>query len=161
MDKQKVLGPEERSVLLALIEGIPLVERPYMEIGQKLGLSEDRVIEIVKILIERGIIRRLGATLRHNLTGYEGNAMVAWKVPEDRLDEVGSHLAEQPFVSHCYVRETYPDWPYNLYTMCHAKTKEELNQLITEIAEKLQIEDYQVLYTIKEIRRKHAQYKIE
>lgn len=155
------LSEEEKRVLLSLIEGIPLVSRPYMEIGKSLGLPEERVIEIIKSLLERKIIRRLGATIRHNLAGYEGNAMVAWLVPEDRLDEVGTYMAGQPFVSHCYVRKTHPDWPYNLYTMCHAKTKEELSSLVSETAKKLELKDYQILFTVKEIRRKHAQYRIE
>jgi len=154
------LSEIEKKVLEALIEGIPLVERPYEEIGKRLGLSEEEVISAIKGLLEKGIIRRLGATLRHNLAGYEGNAMVAWKVEEDRVEEVGRWFAEMPFVSHCYVRKTYDDFPYNLYTMCHAKTKEELERLIREAAQRLNLSEYQVLFTMREIRRKHAQYEL-
>ncbi len=154
------LTEEEKKVLQALIEGIPLHPRPYSKIGEKLGLSEEEVIRIIQSLCERGIIRRLGATLRHNLAGYEGNAMVAWIVPEERVEEVGKRLAEKPFVSHCYVRKTYPDWRYNLYTMCHSKSKEELEVLIKATAEELGLTQYEILYTKQEIRRKHASYSL-
>lgn len=151
----------EKRVLKALIEGIPIVEYPYEEIAKKLGVTQEGVIDVIKALLEKKVIRRLGATLRHNLAGYEGNALVAWIVPEERINEVGKYFSEKPFVSHCYVRKTYPDWPYNFYTMCHAKTKEELKALIEEIAKELNLRDYEILFTVKEIRRKHAQYKIE
>ncbi|MCI4453374.1 MAG: Lrp/AsnC family transcriptional regulator [Thermodesulfobacterium sp.] len=154
------LTDQEKKVLQALIEGIPLVSRPYAEIGQRLGLAEEEVIRIIQGLLERRVIRRLGATLRHNLAGYEGNAMVAWKVPEERVEEVGKGLAEKPFVSHCYVRECSPDWPYNLYTMCHAKSMEELKRLIEETAKELGLTEYQILATKQEIRRKHARYHL-
>lgn len=155
------LSETEKKVLLALIEGLSLVSRPYEEIAQKIGLTEEEVLASITTLKEKKIIRRLGATLRHNLVGYEGNAMVAWRVPEERLDEVGPYLASQPFVTHCYVRKSYPDWPYNLYTMCHAKTREELIELLQRVAQELHLKDYQILFTSKEIRRKHAQYNIE
>lgn len=157
----KNLSQLEKEVLKVLIEGIPLVERPYEAIAEKLGISQEEVISAIKGLLDKKIIRRLGATLRHNLAGYEGNAMVAWKVPEERMDEVGKWFSEKAFVSHCYVRETHPEWPYNFYTMCHAKTKEELKAFIEEAARELNLNEYEILYTVKEIRRKHAQYKIE
>ncbi len=156
------LHKKEKEVLEELINhGLPLVERPYLTIGQKLNLSEEEVIETIKSLLEKKIIRRFGATIRHNLVGYEGNAMVAFQVEEERVDEVGKKLAEKPFVSHCYLRKTYPDWPYNLYAMCHSKTREELLNLIKEVSQELNLPKYEILFTQKEIVRKYAQYKIE
>ncbi|MFN3505472.1 MAG: Lrp/AsnC family transcriptional regulator [Caldimicrobium sp.] len=159
--KKPLLTETEKKVLKALIEGIPLVEKPYAEIAKELKLTEEEVISTIKGLLDKKIIRRLGATLRHNLVGYEGNAMVAWLVPEDRVEEVGNYFASKPYVTHCYVRATYPDWHYNLYTMCHAKSKEELIKIITEAGKELNLQNYQILFTVKEIVRKHAQYKIE
>lgn len=159
--KETFLTTTEKKVLLALIEGIPITSRPFLEIANRCGLSEEEVIDITKKLQDKGIIRRLGATLRHNLAGYEGNAMVVWQVPESRIIEVGKTLAQKHFISHCYVRKSYPEWPYNLYTMCHAKTKEELLNLIEKCAEEVNLFHYQILFTKREIRRKYAQYKIE
>ncbi|MCS7149592.1 MAG: Lrp/AsnC family transcriptional regulator [Caldimicrobium sp.] len=155
------LSENEKKILLALIEGFPLVSRPFAEIARNLNLDEEEVIKVVQNLLNKGVIRRLGATIRHNLAGYKGNAMVAWIVPEERLEEVGRILAQRPFVSHCYVRKTYPHWPYNLYTMCHAKTKEELVEIIKSCSQELNLPQYEMLFTVREIRRKHAQYKME
>ncbi len=152
------LTEKEKKVLKILINGLPICERPYYKIAQDLGLSEEKVLDIIKSLIEKKIIRRLGITLRHNLAGIEGNAMVAWKVPEEKVEEIGNTLASLSFVSHCYLRKTYEDWPYNLYTMLHAKNKEALLKLIQDISQKFQLFEYEILFTKKEIVRKHAQY---
>ena len=153
------LEEKEKKVLLALIEGIPLTKTPFTEIGKKLGLEEKEVVEIIKKLKEKKVIRRLGATLRHNKAGYTANAMVAWYVPEEKVEEIGSELAKNPLITHCYLRKTYSDWKYNLYTMIHARSEDELNKIIKEISERFELYEYQVLPTVKEVVRKHAVYK--
>ncbi|RKX57950.1 MAG: Lrp/AsnC family transcriptional regulator [Thermodesulfobacteriota bacterium] len=155
----KKLSEKEKKVLQALIEGIPFSKRPFYEIAKKLGLEEEEVLKITKNLLERKIIRRLGITLRHNLAGIKGNAMVAWKVPKEKIEEIGNYLATLSYISHCYIRKTYKDWDYNLYTMVHGKNKKEVKAKIKEISEKFKLSDYQVLFTEKEIIRKHANYK--
>lgn len=152
---------KEKKVLQALIKGLPLVEKPFAEMAKELNLKEEEVLSCIQALLDKKIIRRLGATIRHNLAGYAGNALVAWCVPEERIDEVGQILSQKPFISHCYVRNTYPDWPYNFYTMCHAKSREELLELIKALSEDLNLESYEILFTLREICRKHAQYRME
>jgi len=155
---QEKLNQIEKEILKFLIDGIPLIKRPFKELAEKLNLTEEEVLEIIKQLKEKGIIRRLGATIRHNRVGYKGNAMVAWEVPEEKIDEIGNYLATQEYISHCYIRKTYPDWPYNLYIMIHAKTREEISKIVNEIAKKFNISNYQILFTEKEIVRKHSKY---
>ena len=84
--------------------------------------------------------------------------MVAWKVPEERVEEVGRALAAKPFVTHCYLRRTYPDWPYNLYTMIHAETEEACRKLVEETARELSLSEYEILFTEKEIVRRTRRY---
>lgn len=155
------LSEIEKKVLKALINGLPLVEKPYETIAKQLNLREEEVISTIKNLKEKKVIRRLGATLRHNLVGYQGNALVAWLVPEERIEEVGKYFAKKNYVSHCYVRKTYTDWPYNFYTMCHAKNKEDLIKLIEIAQRELKLTKYEILFTVKELTRKHAQYNME
>ena len=154
------LSEKEKKVLKALIEGIPLTPQPFKEIAEKISLSEEEVIEITKKLLEKKIIRRLGATIRHNLIGYSSNALVAWKIPEEEIDKIGKFLAKKPFISHCYVRKPLVDWPYNLYTMFHAKDEESLLKLIHEVAQEINCKNYEILITEKEIERKHAEYQL-
>ncbi len=156
----KKLGKKERKVLQCLIEGIPISKYPFREIAEKIGLREEEVLKITKDLLEKKIIRRIGITLRHNLAGIEGNAMVAWRLPEEKEEELGRYLAKLDYVSHCYIRKTYEDWNYNLYTMIHGKDRKEVERKIKEISDKFGLKEYQILFTKKEIVRKHAGYEL-
>ena len=94
------------------------------------GLDLDRV----RTLCANGTIRRLGAIVNHRQIGFVANALTAWRVPADRLDEVGCAFAASPSVSHCYARETRPDWPYSIYAMVHAQSDEALAEILQQLA---------------------------
>ena len=86
--------------IIASIQGeIAITKRPYLEIAEKLGIDEELLLERMKDLCDRGVIRRFGATIRHQQSGFEANAMVAWKVDEDRIDAVGEKMASFNAVS--------------------------------------------------------------
>ena len=61
-------------------EDIPVTERPYLAIARKLDIAEEALLETLRGLSARGVVRRFGATLRHQRTGYTANAMAAWRV---------------------------------------------------------------------------------
>ena len=120
------LEPGDRVILDRLTTGLDLVPRPYAALGEHLDLTEAEVIERIHALEAAGIITRLGLILRHRALGWTANAMVVWQVAEDRVDETGARLAAQPGVTLCYRRR--PDathWPYNLYCMIHARSRDE------------------------------------
>ncbi len=148
----------EKKLIAALSAGLPLVERPYQLLAERLGVSEEEVRKTISRLIEKKIIRRFGGTIRHDLAGVRGNVMVAWLVPPDRIEEVGELCAQKPFITHCYVRKTAPDWPYNFYTMLHAPDEKECRKLVEELARELGLTDYELLFTEKEIMRRMRRY---
>ncbi len=152
------VSEEEKKVLKFLVEGLPFCERPYFEIAQKSGLSETKVIQIIKDLKEKGIILRFGITVRHNLLNYQANALVAWKVEPEKIKEVGEFFAALPWVSHCYERRPCKDFPYNFFTMCHAKDSETLKVQLEEVSKKLKIKEFVIMETLEEVVRKHPDY---
>ena len=158
MGKDLRLTELEKRLVDLLSEGLPLVERPYLALAERLGVSEEEVLSAIRGLLEKKVIRRLGAIIRHNLSGYEGNVMVAWRVPVERVEEVGQTLAAKPFITHCYLRRTYPDWPYNLYTMVHAESEEACRRLVEKLSRELDLPDYEMLFTEKEIVRRTRKY---
>ena len=132
---------------------------PYADIAEKAGTDEQTVIELLVRLKEEKIIRRFGATLRHQKAGYGANAMVAWRVDESRGPEnIGWHMAQRPEISHCYLRRTYADWPYNLYTMIHGKGPEDCKNVVKELIVETGIEDYCILRSIKELKKTSMKY---
>lgn len=117
----------DRRLLAAIQSGLPLVPRPYAELGARLGLSEAEVIARLQQLQTRRVIRRFGVVVRHHEVGYGANAMVVWDVPDEQVRELGRCLAEFDFITLCYRRPRHlPQWRYNLYCMIHGKTREDV-----------------------------------
>ena len=145
--------------IIAFIQGdIPICERPYLEIAHKIGVDEETVLAVLKDLNDRGMIRRFGATLRHQNTGFTANAMVAWQVPEERVETVGRKMAENPAVSHCYRRDPSETWPYNLYTMVHAGDPGACRAIAKTISEQTGVAVYTILFSKKELKKTSMQY---
>ena len=107
-------------------QGLPLTKRPFKGLAEELNLDEKVVIQIVKEMQEKGIIRRISAVPNHYALGYRFNLMTVWNVPDSEIENLGELAAGLDFVSHCYQRpRQLPDWPYNLFIMIHSKSEAE------------------------------------
>lgn len=149
----------EKAALRLLQADIPDTERPYLEIAERTGLTEAEVLDLLGQLKGEGVVRRFGATLRHQQAGYGANAMVAWFVEQDRdLDEVGAIMAQRPEITHCYQRVNCYAWPYNLYTMVHARSREECLDVVQQLARIAQVPQYDILFSRKELKKTSMAY---
>lgn len=148
----------DQRVITELQSGIPICPRPYESMAHKLGMTEEEFIQQLRFLICAGVMRKFGAFLDHRKAGYYANAMVVWKVPNDRILEAGRIMASYPEVTHCYQRPVLPEWRYNLFTMIHGKTKEACDSVIGQIAATAPIEEYQILYSIFELKKTPVVY---
>lgn len=153
-----MLNELEKAVVRELQGDLPLVHRPYKIIAERLGIKEEELIQMIKQMKEKGLIRRFGGALRHREIGFVANAMVVWLVPKERVEEVGKIMASFPEVTHCYERPTHAQWPYNLFTMIHGKSSQDCERVIQKIAEKTQIQQYKILYSIRELKKSSMQY---
>ena len=130
------IEPGDREILQALTAGMPLVARPFRDIGARLGQSESAVLTRITKLLEAGIISRLGVIVRHRALGWSLNAMVVWDIPSDRIDTVGPVLAGWPGVTLCYERRPEPViWPYRLYCMIHAQSRGAAMEILASASE--------------------------
>jgi len=144
-------------------DGLPLVERPYREIGDRLGWSEQAVIDTLQDMIDAGIIKRLGVVVRHHELGYRANAMVVWNVPDDQVDALGQQLGRQDCVTLCYQRpRRLPDWPYNLFCMVHGRDRDDVLACIGRMAEGLGLEavPHTVLFSGRRFKQRGARYRL-
>ena len=148
----------EKKIIASIQEDMAVTTRPYHEISQKIGISEETLLETLKYLCARGVIRRFGATLRHQQTGYSANAMVAWQVSEDRVDEVGKKMAAFQQVSHCYRRNPTDSWPYNLYTMIHANDESACREIARKMADAAAVDTYTLLFSREELKKTSMVY---
>jgi len=145
--------------IIQLIQGdLPVDLRPFAVLARKLGMEEGKFIERVKSLKQRGIIRRFGATLRHQEAGFSANAMVAWMVPEKKMEEVGEAMAAFREVTHCYQRQSHKGWKYNLYTMIHGESEEQCYRIAEKMSAETGMTNYVLLFSEKEFKKTSMKY---
>lgn len=135
-----------------LQEPLPLIKEPFKPIAEKLGVREEEIFSWLMEVKKQGGLRRFGALVKHDRLGYKTNVMVAWKIPHQKIEPFVKEVIKKAFITHCYERKTYPFWDYNLYTMCHFKNEEEI-KLIEELAQKINITEYLMLTTLKELKK--------
>lgn len=125
----------ERQIIQLTQAGLPLVAQPYQYIAEKLGLTEAEIMQCMVRMQEKDIIRRIGVVPNHYALGYKANGMTVWDVPDEHIEVLGKKIGALDFVSHCYKRPRYlPEWPYNLFAMVHAKTRDEAMTQVEQIA---------------------------
>ena len=152
------LDDHEIALLRELQEDIALEPAPFASMAARLGITEEQVLEGAVRFVAEGRCRRFAAVLHHRQAGFVANAMSVWKVPEERIDEVGGMMAGFAAVSHCYQRPTYLDWPYNLFGMLHGRSKEECEASADAIARDTGISEHAMLYSTKEYRKVRVRY---
>ena len=127
---------QQRKILKHLSSGLPICEEPYKELANKSGVSEKELLDFIHELVDSNVISRFGIVISQESVGYVENAIVVWDIPDEEVDQVGALLGLQEKISLCYRRKRQlPDWPYNLFTLIHGKTKNdvltELNNIVT------------------------------
>jgi DNA-binding Lrp family transcriptional regulator len=126
--------PRDKAILAAIEDGLPLIERPYRAVADRLDLGQSDVIDRLEHMMASGIVTRFGCVVRHEKLGYRSNAMAVWDVPDDRLEDVVESFARHPKVTLCYRRPRRPPaWPYNIFCMVHARSRWDAYSVIDEI----------------------------
>lgn len=148
----------EKTIITMLQADIPVVKRPFRKMAEKIGITEEKFLTVVKNLDDQGMIRRFGATLKHQKSGFKANAMVAWKVDEDRVEKTGNIMATFQEITHCYRRNPAPGWKYNMYTMVHASSEDECHALVKRISKAVGENEYELLFSRKELKKTSMKY---
>ena len=152
------LSDEDVATIRVVQQDLPCVERPFAELGARIGLSEDDVIERLVSFRDRKLMRRFAAVMNHRSAGFKANAMGVWAVPEERLAQVGPQMAGFAAVSHCYRRPTYEDWPYNVFTMVHGRSARDVEASIEAIRVETGVDQHCLLWSVKEYKKVRLRY---
>ena len=134
------------------------VPEPFAAPAAELSMPVPRLLEHLEDMRERKALRRVAAILFHRRAGFSANGMGVWKVPEERILELGPRMAAYRGISHCYQRPTYPDWPYSVFTMAHGRSKEECDAILDTIAAETGIEERRTLYSSTEFKKVRLLY---
>ncbi len=148
----------EKEILRIVQDTLPDSPTPFAEIARQLSLEEEQVVNFLAGLKQKGYIRRFGATLRHQEAGYGCNVMVAWYVEEEHIEDVAQTMVNRQDITHCYQRENCLEWPYNLYTMIHGKTRQECLDIVKELQDMTGLTQYELLFSHEELKKTSMQY---
>ncbi len=151
----------DKAVIRALQGDMPVISEPYAPAAAELGIPQERLLDHLNGMVERRLLRRVAAILFHRRAGFSANGMGVWKVPEDRIMELGPQMAAFRGISHCYQRPTYADWPYSVFTMAHGRSKEECDAILDSIAESTGVHERATLYSSTEFKKIRLLYFTE
>jgi DNA-binding Lrp family transcriptional regulator len=152
------LTPSEIESVRLLQREIPLQPRPFDMLTRGTNVAPEELLAAARALQKRGQIRRFSVAVNARKSGFAATAMGVWVVPDDRCDEIGAKLSQHKAVSHCYRRPTYPDWPYNLYTTVHARSVDECESIINDLAVDNGLDQKQTLFPTKEYKKARLQF---
>ena len=141
------------AVIRATQGDMPVVPEPYAPAADTLGIPQAKLLAHLDAMQERRLLRRVAAILFHRRAGFSANGMGVWKVPDERIMEIGPRMAAFRGISHCYQRPTYQDWPYSIFTMAHGRSKEECDAILDSIARQTGIDERSTLYSSTEFKK--------
>jgi DNA-binding Lrp family transcriptional regulator len=153
-----MLDATDKKIIAALQSDFPIVKEPFAFIASSLGLSHQELLERLIKYQQEGKLRRLGTVLRHREIGYVANALCAWMVAEERLEDVAAIMTSSQAVTHCYVRKAYPEWPYNFYIMLHGRTRDECCQLASRLANRAGLGEGNMMFSTREWKKAGMKY---
>jgi len=155
------LSDVERSVVNQVQQQLPLIRRPFDDMARSAGVNVNEFVSVCRSLQQRGIMRRFGASIEHQNAGFVANAMVCWEVPSSVVDEVGYKMAGFKEVTHCYERQTGPQWPYyNVFTMIHGNTSQQNEDTVARMVIDTGIKKYEILSTVREFKKERVKYRV-
>jgi DNA-binding Lrp family transcriptional regulator len=146
------------AVIRATQGDMPLISEPYAAAAAKLSISSQELLEHMRGMRERGLLRRVAAILYHRRAGFSANGMGVWKVPQERIMELGPRMAAFRGISHCYQRPVYEDWPYSIFTMAHGRSQQECDAILDSISAQTSIEERSTLYSSTEFKKVRLLY---
>lgn len=152
------LDSTDRKILVALQGDLDDSPEPYAGIASGVNISETEVIRRIKRMQEDGIIRRIGAMIRHIEAGIGFNGMIVWNVEPARIEEAGRLMAGFPEVTHCYERPPFGEKGGTLFTMVHASSESGCLDIVRLMSEKTGVKEYEILFSERELKKVSMTY---
>lgn len=151
--KKPGLSKVDREVLRELTGDLPTTSKPYLQLANKIGISDEEFLARARKLLKEGYLRKVGAIVSPAMAGFRANGMTVFKAPSKSVTRLGKKLAAYPEVTHCYDRVAPPEFPYNLYAMIHGRKRKEVVTRVRKIARELKLDDYQILFSSREFKK--------
>lgn len=143
----------ERQVIRLLQASLVVTEDPFSQLAGEVGYDPADLLALLKRWEQAGVIRRIGLVLRHRELGFAANSMCVWTVPVARIEAAGKSMARSSHVTHCYERPSCTAFPYNLYAMIYAKTREEAIDIFERLGSEAGLPEGRMLWSVREFKK--------
>lgn len=150
----KMLSQKNKLLLRELQSNFPLTCRPYQKIAERLGLTEEQVLEKARAFQNKGIIRYIGIVFNPRKLGIV-SSLVALSVPGKNLSQAANIINSYPQVTHNYLRRD----KFNLWFTLSAPSKSRLLKLVREIKRKTGVKNALNLATLR-VFKIDARFKV-
>jgi siroheme decarboxylase len=148
----------EEIALVRILQGdLPMQPRPFEVLARIHSIDPELVMEALQRFVASRRLRKLSASVQLRRPGFGASALGVWKVPEERIDEIGPWLVRQKGINQCFVRPTYEDWPFNLFTPIHGRSVDECEGFLGDLAEEASVEEVRALFPVREFKRGRLQ----
>ncbi len=131
--------------LLKKLEKLDVVERPF----SGMGYSEEEIVDLIEELIKLGIVRDFSGVLKERHIGFMENGMHVVKT--DNPEKLAKNLAKREEITHLVERIVPENWPYPIYFMVHAVSRDLIENVKEEIEKMKYVEEIKVLYSLKDL----------
>ncbi len=129
------MDARDKELINALHGGVPIEERPYAAIAERLAMTEEEVIERLQRLLDDRTLTRFGPLYDAARLGG-AFTLAAMAVPEDRFDEVAEIVNSFPEVAHNYAREH----ALNMWFVVGAERPARIVEVLSQIKDRTGLE---------------------
>ena len=116
------MNKKEKELINLIQKEFPLCSRPFKALAERVGLTEEEVLNFLKKLKEEGVLRHLGASINSKKLGYR-TCLCAASLPKEKL-YLAEEIARLPEVTHAYLRKHSLNFWFTLITPSEEREKE-------------------------------------
>ena len=143
------MNETDKKILNEIQSDFPIASRPFLELGKRLDLSESEVIESVRRLKEKGVIRRIGGNFHSSRLNF-ASTLCAAKVPEEKIEHFVKVVNSYPGVTHNYLR----NHDYNIWFTFIARDMDYIEDALEKISEETGATEIRNLPAVKTFKIK-------
>lgn len=141
------------SAIIKKLQDAPFSDNIFTELADQISISLSLLLERLRDLKERGIIRRWGVYLNSRVLGYK-SALLALRLPEKKLELLKEWVKQEKGVTHCYTRRfinisgsigNHELTNYNIWLTLTCLNSELFQRKVNHLQKELQINDESIL----------------
>lgn len=146
----------DSQILQELQDNFPLSERPYEVVADRLHISKEELWDRVQLMLDEGVIRRMGASFDSNKLGFR-STLAAMSVDSELVDRAADVIGQFYEVTHSYLRNDV----FNIWFTLIAVDNNRIENILEQIRKSLCLERSKILnLPMKRLFKLDARFRV-